>query len=690
MKLKTSLFDRTVFINTLQRYWLVFAAYLCVMSACTLFPLVNALQEAGWYPTTLPYYASLLQLLEGCITPVIIVNFIAVAVVAALLFSYLYNPRHTGMMASLPIKRETMYLSVSAAAVIGMTLCNLVIIILALIIEAIYGQVHLLALGILLLVSVLTIVTFFGMAAFCCMLTGNIFAGPAVYLIFNVLSVGAELLVNGLLEGIVFGKAYNYTPVTEFLSPIVQVADSVHFNYDMIHDAADKWVDYTWEMQGLGILGIYTVVGLVFLALGMLLYKNRRMETAGDTISIEILKPIFRFCMTVGGGLLFTHFICMVLYEITPTKWMAAAYIAVLLIIGGVLGYFISQMLITKTVNVFRKGWKTLGIYAVTVLVIVTAIETDLFGYERYVPDAADIAEVTVTGYNGNYLTFDEPENIEAVVKLHSNIISNKPLHEMEGGSPEAVAYIGRFTDPAAVFRKENVQIIYTLQNEKTVTRRYQISYGPDEVLNDNSEIRAYEALLNTKEGMEERYTVDYTVTVDNISSGWVEYKDAVNYEGTHFSDFSPGELVRLYYECILPDIADGKLGVIDVIEDKDYAMSKYSCTIGLEFYKELAPTQHGGRAYHEYKSIQVYPTLEASRTMAFLKEYGIEPATVYDAQLAYGYDYNELGCFFADGSGNPYNDNDMRVFPEATKEAVTAEIIGNGDSATTEIVIID
>ena len=72
---------------------------------------------------------------------------------------------------------------------------------------------------------------------------------------------------------------------------------------------------------------------------------------------------------------------------------------------------------------------------------------------------------------------------------------------------------------------------------------------------------------------------------------------------------------------------------------------------------------------------------------MAFLKEYGIEPAVIYDSQLAYGYDYNELGCFFADGSGNPYNDNDMRVFPEATEEAVTAEIIGGADGATAIIV---
>ena len=687
MKLRTSLFNRTVFTNTLQRYWLVFVGYLGAVSCFTLIPLINALQEAGWYPTSLPYYASLLQLLSECLQPVIVVNFIAVAVVAALLFSYLYNARHTGMMASLPVKRETMYLSVSAAAIVGMTLCNVIVALLALIIEVIYGQVHLLALGILLLVSVLSVIAFFGMAAFCCMLTGNIVAGPAVYLIFNFLSVGMEMIVSGILPTIVFGMDYRNTPKSIFLSPILQVGNSVQFSYEQIYDVANTWIDYTWEMHGLGILAIYMVVGLVFLVMGMFLYKNRRMETAGDTISIEILKPVFRFCMTIGGGLLFATFISNVLYEITPTKAMAAAYIAVLLIIGGVLGYFISQMLITKTVNVFRKGWKTVSLYAVVVILLMTAVETDLFGYEKFVPNKDDVASVRITGYASNPITLDEAENIETVIMLHQNIIANKFLHETEYGSPEAVAYINRFDDPAAALQNTFVNITYTLKDEQQISRRYRIVYGPDEIRNTQSEIRVFEALQNTAEGIEERHTVDYPITIDNVGSGWVEYRDAVNYESFHYSDFSPSDLLRLYNECILPDIADGKLGVIDIIEDKDYALSKYHCTIGLEFYREITTTRYGGRSFNEYKSIQIYPTLEASRTMAFLKEYGIEPAVVYDAKVAEGCDYNDLGVYYTDGEPMyQYGVDGIGIVP---RESTSSAIIGGADGPTA-IVITD
>ena len=222
MKLRTSLFNRTIIVNLLQRYWVAFAAYLLVLGAVVVSPLLNALQGQGWNATNVPYYASLLQVMRVT-SEVLVINFIAAPIAAALLFSYLYHTRHTGMMTSLPVKRETMFLSVSAAAVIGMTLCNLLVGLAMLLVETIYGQVHLGAIGMLLGISLLTIVTFFGFAAFCAMLTGNIFAGPAVYLIFNFVTVGFELAVQSLLQPVVFGIATNYDAKTMFLSPILML-----------------------------------------------------------------------------------------------------------------------------------------------------------------------------------------------------------------------------------------------------------------------------------------------------------------------------------------------------------------------------------------------------------------------------------------------------------------------------------
>lgn len=691
MKSRTSLFDRTIIVNLLQRYWVAFAAYLCILGAVTVLPLINALQATSWNATNVPYYASLVQLMN-CITSVLFVNFFAVAVAATLLFSYLYNSRHTGMMASLPIRRETMYLSVSAAAVGGMCLCNLAIAAVMLLVEVLYGQVHLGGIGMLMGISVLTIVCFFGMAAFCCMLTGNIFAGPAVYGIFNVLTIGCETLIQELLKKIVFGIPNGLNIKTQFLSPIAQVVNSLSFGYERINNEAGKWIDYTWKLYGVETLLIYTAVGLVFLYLGMLLYKNRRMETAGDTISIEILKPVFRFCCTVGGGLIFTVFMHELLYQITPRTWMAAAYIAVLLIIGGTLGYFISKMLIEKTVRVFRSGWKTMGIYAVCVIALVAAVECDLFGYEKKVPAASEVKSVTLNTFDGYTMDFDEPENIEALVKLHQAMVDNKAFHEMENGTMEVIEYLSRFEEPSASFSRRMMQISYDLGDGKTLSRRYMVAYGPDEIRDMSSEIRTLEAIMNTEEGISERYVVDYPVTADNLQAGWIEYADKDTYERFNFNDLSPSEKARLYNECILPDIADSSLGTIHIIENEEYAKSKYSCTIALDIMESIVDSPNGGATYTNYYSFALYLTTDAERTLAFLKEYGIEPATVYDVYAAEGYIFDDLGGYRLDGEEDSFYEKTLQEMgiAVATREvssypmpAENAAVIGGTDGPT-------
>ena len=688
MKSKTSLFNGTIIKNLLQRYWVGFAAYFLILSAVTVGPLINALQSNGWNASNVPHYASLIQVMEG-LSGIVVLNFLAVPVAAALLFSYLYNARHTGMMASLPVKRETMYASVSAATVGGLALCNVAAALVMLLVEVIYGQVHLGAIGMLFGISLLTILTFFGMAAFCCMLTGNILAGPAVYVIFNFLTIGVEALTTNLLQKIVFGIPTCIDFKTMFLSPILQIGNTLNFYYERINNEAGKWVDYTWKLEGMGTLLIYVAVGLVFLWLGMLLYQNRRMETAGDTIAIEILKPVFRICCMVGGGLGFAAFIHELLYQITPRIWMAAAYIAVLLIVGGILGYFISKMLIDKTVDVFRSGWKTVLKYALCVILLLALVETDTFGYERKVPHIADVKSVTLYTYDGQTMEFDEEENIKAILNLHESIIRNKAFHEMENGTMEVITYISRFEEPSATFSRRMLNITYDLGDENYMSRRYMVAFGPDEIRDMGSDIRTLEAIINTEEGIAERYVVDYPVTMSNVEHAWIEYADKDTFERFHFNELDRSEIARLYNECILPDIADGNLGIIHIIENEEYAKSKYNCTIGIELVEQVETSAYGGDVYVNYRNITIYPTLDAHRTMAFLKEYGIEPATVYEVGAAEGDFYDDLGHYRTDTNDfvrDPWDDTEVLTQAARAKEV---GIIGGADGPT-EIVITD
>ena len=185
-------------------------------------------------------------------------------------------------------------------------------------------------------------------------------------------------------------------------------------------------------------------------------------------------------------------------------------------------------------------------------------------------------------------------------------------------------------------------------------------------------------------------------MTAFNIEGGWIEYADKNTFERFHFSDLAPSEIVRLYTECILPDIADGTLGVIHIIENEEYAKNKYNCNIGLDLVESVTQNPYiGGEMYMNYRSINLYVTLDAHRTIAFLKEYGIEPATVYDSMTADGYVFDDLGSYRPNEDFDFYEKTlqEMGIAPIAeTREVTTympkdAAAIGGADGPT-EIIV--
>ena len=58
------------------------------------------------------------------------------------------------------------------------------------------------------------------------------------------------------------------------------------------------------EFKGAYLLGIYATAGVVFLIAAYQLYKWRKLETAGDLISMRGIKPVFRWGVAVCAGLL--------------------------------------------------------------------------------------------------------------------------------------------------------------------------------------------------------------------------------------------------------------------------------------------------------------------------------------------------------------------------------------------------
>jgi len=638
MKSKTSLFNPTIFGNFLRRYWLMWVFYGGLMLLAFGLPLLNALQEYTRYAGSTsvfstPAYAGGAALLGAVEVYTVILSLLSCGVIAAISFSYLYNARHTGLMNSLPVRRETMFLSVLAADLAGLFIADLVVFLVCLALEAAYGAVNGYALGMALLVPALEHLAFLGFAVCCCMLTGNVFAGPAVYLILNFTAPAVEYMSRYLLCTLQFGNSSPAVDYTDWLSPPFKLMDALHRSDIPIESGM------LYRLEGLGVLGAYALAGVVFAVLALALYRKRRMETAGDVVAIEVLKPVFKVCASLAGAL---GLACVVqdtlnsasLYGMSGLVWLSA-----LMVIGGIIGWFIAQMLVEKTIRVFNHGWKGVAVMSLIFILFLCGGEFDWYGYERSVPEPETVEHVYFSGGNTPSVTLKDPESLELVTALHRSIVEHKDLHE------QVEQRYGERTW---------VRFSYRLNNGKLLSREYWIDAGEDAYLDRGSDLWLLEQVVNTEEATRKRYVMDRPVTAANIYDCSISYMDAETMEWTDYYELSPADAATLYNDCILPDIEDGTLGYLNVVENDDYANSKYRCNLRMEFRwpiedtnaKRAEPmyTMTDEGANYECQSSTIYLTKSAQRTVAFLNEHGIFPATVMEAARHEGADYTAAG----------------------------------------------
>lgn len=643
MKSKTSFFNRSIFFHTLRRYWVLWVLYAAACLALIALPLLNQLQlteriEFEWFEVSITW---LLQRQET----LLFLSLISGGVIAAVIFSYLYSPRQMGLMNSLPVRREAMFLSVLSAGFAGMLIGDGVLFLSCLGMEAAYGQVYLPTLCIFLVILIMENILFLGFASFCCMLTGNILAGPVVYLIFNFTAVGVEGSAEYLLNAIVYGmdSMYNLGLHTGFLSPPVMLLERLHLNTEVIYDSAGRLEKFTYSMDGLGVLAVYCLIGVCFALLALLLYRRRNMEVAGDVVAIPLLVPVFKVCACLAGALMCTS---VVNHLMNDLAWYGVPKLVLfigLMWIGGAVGWFVAQMLVEKTFRVFRHGWKGLGIMCLIYAVFFTAAEFDWTGYEHRVPDPSEVAHVTVFA-GAESFTLEDPENIRQAVELHRRVIDHRDIHEASVAQDKSIRLL---------------QLEYELTDGSILRRMYWIDADQNNYPDMDSDLRAVQALLNLPEAIEQRYVIE-DMHEENFSYGSISYYDPDSRDWRSAYDLSPADYMELYNTCILPDIADGTLGQYDLVEDKAYALSKYDCQIYLDLRwsgdgpeSDLPVLVSGDstviryNAQMTYRSIHLYVTVTAQRTVQWLEDHGISLVTVYDSALSWGGCYTDTGYVY-------------------------------------------
>ena len=686
MQSRTSYFNKAIFLNSLRRVWPLWLAYLAVWGI--ILPGVEMANIHVWGQSVFSRARDLLELCKGA---GVIVGMAYGILAAMAVWSFLYNSKTMSGIASLPVKREGVFLSVSLAGILPAIVSNIIVFGLTMLIHAAGDYAGAVVYDLLgFAVVTMMLIFFYGFALLCAQLTGNIVALPLVYIVLNFTAWIVESLSLLIMDTISYGVAYGGTGLSVYLSPVLGMFDGGP-NYERVWNAAYAENEIVGlHYDGLGFLGACCVVGMLFAALALALYRRRRMESAGDVVAVQWLKPVFKYCLCFGCALVSgVGFWGILVQNLVYTPIGETLGILFFMLFGAFVGYFAAEMLLRKSFRVFRGRWKGLFCALAVIIVCVLGFEFDLLGIERRIPDAEDVEGVQIFASDSVLLT--EPENIEAAIAVHRLAVEGKSFHEWGSG------YSTHFS------------VNYILKGDKTLSRSYSLRYDV-ESLEGLGDMEALEALQNCAEAREWRTSLPFEPTEENVLDGRYKgfataeeliaanpdmseedliiieyygydkhyvvnemseaeklqlindlkkYQDMPVFFGKNQWDFTGEEMWELYTQCILPDVAEGLIGNYWIVEDEEYMESVCSGRIYIDFWYYPSEAAESEKVYAvDYVTMEaaaetplylgdsdkdgytfsVTPTL-GSRSYQWLSEHGVSLHTLQEEyELTEGY----------------------------------------------------
>lgn len=570
MKSKKSYFNWPVFKKTVLRYWPVWGAYSVIwLVALPLQGLMMLQLDASNHGTPYPtsYMLNFARSTAPNMTSLGLVLAVAFGALSAMaVCSHLYNARSANFFGSLPVKREGLFLTHYLAGLAFLIVPNAVIFLLTLLVEAVGGAVFLPGLGFWLAAACGECLFFYSMAVFCGMFTGHILALPAFYGIFNVLAAGVYVLVEAVFRlfyyGFTgFGSALN--EVVAWLTPIQKMSPWM----------VEFWTTETgYEVHGLDRVAVYAVAAVVLAVCSFFLYRARRLESAGDVVSVKCMRPVFQYGVAFCAGLALGIFTTSFLGGEEPTLMIS-------ILVWAVIGYFVARMLLEKSFRVLRY-WKGAAISAGAFVLLFLVVGFDLTGFETRVPTADQVDYVEFDGIrlcylndDGDHFTFSEQsrELADYAILLHQAAVDQRDSH------------------PAGTMARTSLRLTYRLKNGGELSRWYDdVWIDPSQVDQEGAAAWAVQQMYDDRElywkgygfAEAERRMAEEGWRLQEVMYEYEDYYDKypeategpTDREVRNQTEYYGGAEALALYEAVKEDFQAGRIGVRRVEDwDKSY-----------------------------------------------------------------------------------------------------------------------
>ena len=367
-----------------------------------------------------------------------VINFGYGLLCAFVLFGDLFNSRLCNALHAMPMRREGWFATHLTAGLLFMAVPNGVFALITGLQMESYAYISLWWLA----TACMQFLFFFGVAVLAMLCAGNRLGATALYGIFNFLPALIYVLFESFYLPALPGIVNDWENYGAFI-PVYEMASATYLDYSHMSGYQFKITEVF--PQAFGYIGICAGVGVIALVLALVVYRQRKLESAGDLLSVKTFKYLFLPVCTYGVGALFY----------LMGEWIISQLQYIMLLIGLVVGFFAGQMLLDKSVKVFQgKNILTLGAMVLFLFGSMALTSLDPIGITRYVPDAQQVQEVSLISRWEGEAHLTDASDIKTVIDIHKDQIGR-----IDDGDYDSYPYTIR----------------YTLNNGKEVTRRYSI-----------------------------------------------------------------------------------------------------------------------------------------------------------------------------------------------------------------------
>lgn len=339
--------------------------------------------------------------------------------------------------------------------------------------------------------SLIIVLVIYAIAVFAGMVTGNVVMHLSLAFGFNFLAPALYATFIAYCSSYLYG--YTSTGAHEniliSLSPFTKIFDSTG--------------NFSIPLQ------IYYVLSVILiLVVSYVLYLNRKMEKTGDSLIFNFMIPTICYLISYFGMTLMGYYF----KSLNDNELNSELYFYAGLAAGAIIFFAIGRMIVLKTPRIFNKySLKSFTVFTILAVLFISTITLDLTGFENRVPNINKVNEISLSRFdftnneirfrpylyrNKNFkdeynaFYFSNPQNIEAFIGLHQDIVKNKKQIQNEDNDDK---------------KRYTISFNYDISNPLGLTRRYSLGY--DRISNnkylkqiyESSEFKKYFSFTNLK-----------------------------------------------------------------------------------------------------------------------------------------------------------------------------------------------